>query len=209
MHDPKVKPTGALHLLMPDGFDLILNNKAEISLARLLASTGYAKTIHGQTYAVPFVKPWAHTPSPYYPDFIVYNYANQIVFIEMKSIMGMCQDENIAKYGALASFCRKKGYLYGMFDVEGLAFEEYLWPFPDDKVTAYFHQVVASQGGFNQNNLNALLTKTPPKKRASVKREISSLILQDPYLQNRYCHDDPELVNAVRLDKPLPYKKFS
>lgn len=208
LHDPKVVPTGKLHI-DSNGFDLVLNDLAEVQIAKSLASSGFAKAIHGQTFAIPFRKPWANNPSPYYPDFIVYTYDSRIAFLEVKSILGMCQDETIAKYTHLAAFCKRRGYLYGMIDVERIPFELYLWPNYDAHAKAYFEATLSSCGGFNQNHIAEYLCKLPPAKRNAARRSFASLILLNPYIENRYCHDDPRLCNAVRVPTKLPYKAFS
>ncbi len=207
LHDPSIKPTGAIHV-DSQGFDLVLNNIYELQLAKRLASSGYALSIHGQTHKIPYVKPWAKNPSPYYPDFIIYTREGHIAFLEMKSIMGMAQDETIAKYRYLAGYCLRHGYLYAMVDVDCIGFEEYFWPYFDQKLDDYFTKTVAATGGFNEQALNEYLHHVPKRKHNEVKRRFAALILLSPYLCNRYCHDDPKLVNAVRLPYPLPYKDF-
>ena len=80
--------------------------------------------------------------------------------------------------------------------------------FGEDEITAYFRSTLESQGGFNQGNLNALLAKYPKKQGKDIRRKIASLVLQNPYIENRYCHDDPRLINATMGEKRLAYKVF-
>lgn len=201
-------PNGTLVCIADDDFPLMLNNKAEYAFAKLLASTGTVRSIRGQNFILPYVKPWASNPSPYYPDFIVHLHDGRIAFIELKSSLGMCQDETIVKYTYLMDYCKKHGYLYAMIDTDYILFEEYLWPFPEDDITSYFKQCLEGLGGFNTNHLNALLEKHPKKKHREIRMKISSLVLRDPFIMNRYCHDDPRLINAVKLDQKLSYKCF-
>ncbi|MCR5491314.1 MAG: hypothetical protein K6F32_04205 [Bacilli bacterium] len=208
LHDPRVVPTGKLHL-NSDGFDLVLNDMVEVSIAKSFASSGFARAIRGQTYAIPFVKPWAKKSSPYYPDFIIYSHDGRICFLEVKSIMGMCQDETIAKYTYMSDFCKKRGYVYAMIDVDRIPFDLYLWPDSNPKAKEFFDKTIASCGGFNEHHLNQFLMHVPPKHRNEARRAFASLILLDPYIENRYCHDDPRLVNAVKNTESLPYKKFN
>lgn len=201
-------PTGNLVYEVDGGMPLILNDYAETHFLALLCESGFASSIRGQTKAVPYIKPWATTPSPYYPDFIFRTYDGRIAFVEIKSILGMAQDENIAKMEALFSFCQKEGYLSAYLDAELLSFQDYLEPLAPSKEKTFFLQRVAANGGFNQNDLRMMEKTFPNVEKKELKRLVAELILQDPYLCNRYCHDDPELVNAVKVPSPLPYKIF-
>lgn len=201
-------PSGELVLMSDDDFPLMLNNSAEAQLAKMFASSGMIRSVRGQNFILPYRKPWAINPSPYYPDFILHLNDGRIAFIELKSVLGMCQDETICKYIYLKDFCRKRGYLAAMIDVDLLTFEEYLWPMVDDEITKYFYDTIHAQGGFNTNNLNGLLQRFSKNKHQDIRRKIASLVLQDPCISNRYCHDDPRLINAVKLDSILAYKKF-
>ena len=209
LDDPRIVPTGNIHCLSDRGYDLVFNDFAELSFAEKLCKSGLFLSMHGQKTLIPYQKPWANKPSPYYPDFILYTKKKHIVIFEMKSILGMCQDETIAKYTHLAAFCKRRGYLYGMIDVERIPFELYLWPDDDAQAKAYFEATLSSCGGFNQNHIAEYLCKLPPAKRNAARRSFASLILLNPYIENRYCHDDPRLCNAVKVPTKLPYKAFS
>lgn len=204
-----INELGKIKMKLEDGFVLPCADKAEARFAELLLSSGMVIALRGQNFVLPYQKPWATKPSPYYPDFLFQLDDGKIAIVEMKSILGMCQDENIAKYHALRNYALRQGYLYAMIDIDDISFEEYLWPFPEDDVTKYFRAALASQGGFNQGNLEALLAKRPKKQGKEIRRKIASLVLQNPYLENRYCHDDPRLINATQSVNPLPYKIFS
>lgn len=199
-------PTGKLNYLVDRGYVLTLNDYAESSFMKLLAGSGYALSIRGQSLAIPYYKPWASNPSPYYPDLIVYTYEKKIAFIEIKSILGMCQDENIVKFKTLFSFAKRNGYLSSFIDSEKVSILDYYEDPPDEDVKRRFDFYMRSQGGFNDNNLASIMSLFPKKKPSLIKRSVASLILQDPYISNRYTHDSPYLLNAVRLDSPLPYK---
>jgi hypothetical protein len=207
----KAMPTGGLVYEVDRGFPLILNDYAETSFLRFVCSSGYAQSIRGQTVAIPYRKPWASTPSPYYPDFLLYTYDGHIAIVEVKSILGMCQDENIAKFEYLLSFCKRQGYLCAFLDAERVSIRDY-WSEPllgEEAVVSFFEKTVASQGGFNDANLKVLEKAFPKRKPATLKRTVASLILRDPTLSNRYCHDSPYLLNAVKVPSPLAFKLFS
>lgn len=201
-------PNGSIVCIADDDFPLMLNNSAEHRLAKTFASTGMIRSIRGQNFVVPYKKAWAATMSPYYPDFILHLNDGRIAFVELKSSLGMCQDETICKYLYLKDFCRKHGYLAIMIDVDYLTFEEYLWPMLDDEISKEFYAILNGQGGFNINNLNGLLQRYPKNKHQEIRRRIASLVLLDPMISNRYCHDDPRLINAVKTDRALPYKTW-
>ena len=201
-------PNGNLTCITDDDFPLMLNNIAELRLAKLFASSGMIRSIRGQNFVIPYKKGWANTMSPYYPDFILHLRDGRICFVELKSSLGMCQDETICKYLYLKDFCQKHGYLASMIDVDYLTFEEYLWPISEDEITRAFYQSIHGQGGFNSNNLSGLLQRYPKKQHQEIRRKIASLVLRDPTISNRYCHDDPRLINAVKCDRPLAYKMF-
>ena len=129
-------------------------------------------------------------------------------FFALIFVLVMAQDENIAKMEALFSFCQKEGYLSAYLDAELLSFQDYLEPLTPSKDKTFFLQRVAANGGFNQNDLRMMEKTFPDVEKKELKRLVAELILQDPYLCNRYCHDDPELVNAVKVPSPLPYKIF-
>ena len=204
----EANPNGTLMYFSDDDFPLMLNNVSEVQLAKTFASSGMIRSIRGQNFILPYRKAWASNSSPYYPDFILHLKDGRIAFVELKSALGMCQDETVCKYIYLKDFCQKRGYLAIMIDVDLLTFEEYLWPMADNDISKYFREVLINQGGFNTNNLNALLQRFPKNKHQEIRREIATLILRDPYIINRYCHDDPRLVNAVKADTPAPYKNF-
>lgn len=208
-----VPQTGTILYHMDNDFHLLLNNMVEAKFLHFLVTSGLPVCIRGQTLEVPYVKPWASNKSPYYPDFAFIDRFGRIAIIEVKSILGMCQDENIVKYEYLYSFCKRNGFMGGFIDADHLPFSDYLWPVgldkEEEKVKATFNRIVASSGGFNQSNLEYLSFLFPSIKEKELKRYVSMLILQDPYLENRYCHDSPYLVNAVKIREPLAYKKFS
>ena len=199
-------PNGTITLISDDDFPLMLNNFAEVRLAKAFAESGMVRSIRGQNFILPYRKGWANKPSPYYPDFILHLADGRIAIIELKSSLGMCQDETLCKYLALRQFCHQRGYLCAMVDPDYLTFEEYFWPFPEDEITNLFHAYMEGAGGFTIEDLNRVLQDFPKKKHQEIRREIASLILMDPYICNRYCHDDPNLVNAVKTDKPIDYK---
>ena len=201
-------PNGSIVLISDDDFPLMLNGMPEVTLAKLFAQSGVVRSIRGQNFILPYRKGWAKNFSPYYPDFILHLKDGRIVFVELKSILGMCQDETICKYIYLKDFCNKHGYLASMIDVEYLTFEEYLWPIPEDEITKTFHKIMNEQGGFNNVQLEALLKAHPKKDAINIRRTVSSLVLQDPTICNRYCHDDPSLINAVKTNEILPYKQW-
>jgi hypothetical protein len=201
-------PTGNLVYEVDGGMPLILNDKAETHFLDLITRSGYASSIRGQTKRIDYVKPWASTPSPYYPDFIFRTYDGRVVFVEIKSILGMAQDENIVKMESLFSYCYENGYLAGYIDAEMLSFQDYLEPVEEDAMSHFFHSTVAAIGGFSVNDLKRMYQAFPGVEKKVIKRHVAQLILQDPYLINRYCHDDPELVNAVKVPTPLKYKQF-
>lgn len=208
LNDARVQPTGSLLYHVDKGFKLILNNPIEAHFLKFLASSGIVASIRGQTLEVPYVKPWASTPSPYYPDFVIHLNDGRIAILEVKSILGMCQDENIVKYEYLLSYCRRHGYLAAFFDADLVPFGEYLWPVEEGPVKDYFQNCLTSLGGFNQEMLKRMEAHFPRISDKDLKRAVSSLILQDPYLINRYCHDSPYLINAVKVASPLSYKRF-
>lgn len=203
-------PTGDLVYEVDRGFPLILNDYAETAFLRLVTSSGYARSIRGQTMAIPYRKPWAQNASPYYPDFILYTYDGHIAIVEVKSILGMCQDENIAKFEYLLSFCRAKGYLCAFLDAEGVSIRDYCLEPLDERqyAVSFFEKTVANQGGFNDRNLKTLEHAFPKTKPSEIKRTVASLVIRDPFLSNRYCHDSPALLNAVKVPSPLAFKIF-
>lgn len=203
-------PTGKLVYQVDGGYPLILNDYAETAFLGLVADSGYAQSIRGQSVSVPYVKPWAHNPSPYYPDFILYTYEGRIAFVEIKSILGMAQDENIAKFSSLYAFCERYGYLCAFIDSEGYSFASYLDPIDekDEAMANFFYRALEEKKGFNENDLGRMKAAFPTKKESEIKRLVSRLILQDNTLENRYCHDDPSSVNATESETPLPYKTF-
>jgi hypothetical protein len=204
------KPTGSLTYEVDHGFHLVLNDLAETAFLRQITSTGFALRIRGQTKAVPYIKPWAAVPAPYYPDFILYTYEHQIAFIEIKSILGMCQDENIAKFNYLYAYCSAHGYLCGFFDSELYSVSDYrnLPEQEDPAIVASFYRTLESLGGFNNAALDALCQSFHKRKPHEIRRLVSSLVLVDPELSNRYCHDSPYLLNAVKVPNALPFKTF-
>jgi hypothetical protein len=204
-------PTGQLVYEVDRGHTLTLNDLAETSFLAKITSTGFAKAIRGQTKAVPYIKPWANNPSPYYPDFIIYTYEGQIAFVELKSILGMCQDENLAKFSYLYAYCRKNGFLCGFFDSEGFSIADYLaLPEKEDPaIVASFYRKLSDLGGFNNAALDGLLKEFPKRKPHEIRRLVSALVLADPTLSNRYCHDSPYLLNAVSVPSALPFKVFA
>lgn len=206
-HD-EASPNGNIVIISDDDFPLMLNNRSEARLASLFASSGVIRSIRGQNFILPYKKPWAKNSSPYYPDFILHLHDGRIAFIELKSALGMAQDETICKYAYLQSFCHQKGYLCAMVDVDLLTFEEYLWPINEDEVTRAFHLALDSLGGFNNLQLEGILQGYSKNKHQEIRRKIACCILLDPYVSNRYCHDDPRLINAVKESKILPYKIF-
>ncbi|OPZ35229.1 MAG: hypothetical protein BWY98_00794 [Tenericutes bacterium ADurb.BinA155] len=204
------KPTGSLVYEVDHGFHLVLNDLAETAFLAQITSTGFALRIRGQTKAIPYIKPWAHNPAPYYPDFILYTYEHQIAFVEIKSILGMCQDENIAKFSYLYSYCQKNGFLCGFFDSEGYSVSDYLsLPEQEDPaIVASFYRSYETLGGFNNAALEALCAEFKKRKPHEIKRLVSALVLLDPECSDRYCHDSPYLLNAVKVPEPLPFKRF-
>lgn len=201
-------PTGNLVYEVDGGFPLILNDYAETHFLSLIASSGFASSIRGQTKRIDYLKPWATTPSPYYPDFIFRTYDGRIAFVEIKSILGMAQDENIAKMEALFSYCKANGYLAAYIDSEMLSFQDYLEPLAPSPLNRFFDDTVRAIGGFTNRDLERMIKTFPGIEKKDLKRFVSSKILQDPCLLNRYCHDDPELVNAVKVPAALAYKLF-
>jgi hypothetical protein len=201
-------PTGNLVYEVDGGFPLILNDYSETHFLSLIASSGFASSIRGQTKRIDYVKPWASTPSPYYPDFIFRTYDGRIAFVEIKSILGMAQDENIAKMEALFRYCESEGYLAAYIDSEMLSFQDYLEPLEGSPLGVFFDQTVDAIGGFTNRDLERMIRAFPRLEKKTLKRFVASKILQDPRLLNRYCHDDPELVNAVKVPAPLAYKIF-
>jgi hypothetical protein len=202
-------PTGSIKCLVDHGKTLILNDSAETKFLRLIASSGFAARVRGQTKAIDYVKPWAVTASPYYPDFIIYTNEGKIAFVEIKSILGMCQDENLAKREALRNYCYHNGFLFGFLDAELEPFSSYLSPLSEeeDETAGYFYMTLSSVGGFTTANLKALLKKYPRKRPSVLKRTIAKLVIQDSGLENRYCHDSPYEINATERKEPSPLKE--
>jgi hypothetical protein len=201
-------PTGNLVYEVDGGMPLILNDYAETHFLDLITRSGFASSVRGQTKAIPYTKPWATNPGPYYPDFIFRTYDGRIAFVEIKSILGMAQDENIVKMEALFSYCQHSGFLSAYIDQDFLSFQDYLEPIEESPLTRFFVSTVGAIGGFTQQDLLRMEKTFPKMERKELYRLVSRLILQDPYLSNRYCHDDPRLINAVKLPSPLPYKAF-
>jgi hypothetical protein len=201
-------PTGNLVYEVDGGMPFILNDVAETHFLALIAESGFASSIRGQTKRIDYIKPWASTPSPYYPDFVFRTYDGRIGFVEIKSILGMAQDENIAKMEALFAYARNHGYLAAYIDAEFLSFQEYLEPLIPNAYTRFFTDTVQAIGGFTNQDLLRMEKTFPHVEKKTLKRIVSSLVLQDPYLLNRYCHDSPDLVNAVKVPAPLNYKRF-
>ena len=203
-------PTGKIHCGVDGGHVLILNDAAEVHFLNLLATSGFARKVRGQTKPIDYVKPWSQSPSPYYPDFLFYTYQEEIAIVEIKSILGMCQDENIAKFWALRSFCEKHGFLFGFLDTELEPFSRYLLPptESEEEMARYFYETLGSLGGFTMANLKAMLKRFPKNKPSEVKRLVASLVLQDPCLENRYCHDSPFCLNATERATPASFKIF-
>jgi hypothetical protein len=201
-------PTGNLVYEVDGGFPLILNDYAETHFLGLITSSGFASSVRGQTKRIDYIKPWATTASPYYPDFIFRTFDGRIAFVEIKSILGMAQDENIAKMEALFSYCQRNGYLAAYIDSEMLSFQDYLEPLSPSPLGRFFDETVAAIGGFTNRDLERMIRSFPSLEKKDIKRFVASKILQDPQLLNRYCHDDPELVNAVKVPSPLAYKAF-
>ena len=208
LNSPDAIPTGLIHVQSDRGFDLVLNDFHEVKFATFAASTGIVSSIRGQNFILPYRKYWAKKESPYYPDFLLYTKQGYIAIIEMKSILGMCQDESIAKYEALASFCHQRGYLYAMIDRDCKTFDDYLDEEIDPAIEEAFDAIIHSQGGFNQNHLSLFLKGKSRSEAKRIRREIAKKVLSSPFIENRYCHDDPSLINAVLLEKMLPYKNF-
>ena len=203
-------PTGKIQCQVDGGHVLILNDAAEVHFLSLIASSGFARQVRGQTKRIDYVKPWSHSPSPYYPDFLFHTYNGEIAVVEIKSILGMCQDENIAKFSALRSYCEKNGFLFGFLDAELEPFSRYLLPPKESEegMARYFYETLGSLGGFTTANLKAMMKRFPDKKPSEVKRLVASLVLQDPSLENRYCHDSPFCLNATERAAPASFKIF-
>lgn len=201
-------PTGNLVYEVDGGMPLILNDVAETHFLALISESGFASSIRGQTKRIDYVKPWATTPSPYYPDFVFRTYDGRIALVEIKSILGMAQDENIAKMEALFAYARRQGLMAAYIDAEFLSFQEYLEPLIPNAYTRFFDETVAAIGDFTHQDLLRMEKTFPKVEKKTLKRIVSSLILQNPYLLNRYCHDSPDLVNAVKVPTPLAYKRF-
>jgi hypothetical protein len=201
-------PTGNLVYEVDGGYPLILNDRYETAFLDLLCRSGFASSIRGQNKEIDYIKPWASTPSPYYPDFMFRTYDGRIALVEIKSILGMAQDENIVKRSALYAYCQQNGFLFAFLDAEKVSFDDYLSPVEDCPEKRFFLQTVLSIGGFTNRDLEPLERTFPKKEKKDLKRLVSSLILQDPYLLNRYCHDSPDLVNAVKVPTLLTYKCF-
>lgn len=207
LEDPRVIPTGNIHCLADRGYDLVFNDFAEVSFAEKLCKSGLFLSMRGQRTLIPYQKPWATKPSPYYPDFLLYTKKKHIVIFEMKSILGMCQEENIAKYLALKKYCRAHGYACSMFDRDLVTFEEYLWPLEDTPVKRFVEQSLANEGVFSTDHLRYLLKGKKSAAAKSIRREVASILLQDVYVENRYCHDDPDAINAVKVPYPVAQKQ--
>lgn len=202
-------PTGKLVYEVDRGFQLVLNDYAERDFLRLVASSGYASSIRGQTREIPYVKPWADNPAPYYPDFILYTYDRHVAIVEVKSILGMCQDENIVKYEYLLGYCQRHGYECAFIDAEMCSFYDYLEPLdPANPIAQFYQSTLRSVGGFTNNDLERLKKAYPSIEEKDLKRTIASLVLQSPSVSNRYCHDSPFLLNAVDVHENLAYKKW-
>lgn len=202
-------PTGRLHYQVDRGYTLVLNDFAETAFLRKLAGCGYALSIRGQTREIPYVKPWAETPSPYYPDFILYTHEKKIAIVEIKSILGMAQDENIVKWETLYAYAAHYGYEVSWLDAELTPFSAYLSPeerLAHPALAAFFDETVQAIGGFTNNDLRRMEERFPRFPRKTLYRVVASSILLNPRLVNRYCHDSPDLVNAVLSDTPVPYK---
>ncbi len=206
LDDPRIVPTGNIHCLSDREYDLVFNDFAELSFAEKLCKSGLFLSMHGQKTLIPYQKPWANKPSPYYPDFILYTKKKHIVIFEMKSILGMCQEENIAKYLALKRYCASRGYACSMFDRDLMTFEEYLWPLEDTPVKRYVEGCLNGEGLFSSDHLRYLLKGKKSAVAKAIRREVASIILQNPYVENRYCHDDPDLINAVKVPYPVSHK---
>ncbi|MFA6620312.1 MAG: hypothetical protein WCS90_04190 [Bacilli bacterium] len=200
--------TGSLVYEVDGGMPLILNDGAETRFLALIAESGFASSIRGQTKRIDYTKPWATTPSPYYPDFVFRTYDGRVALVEIKSILGMAQDENIAKMEALFAYAHARGFMAAYIDAEFLSFQEYLEPLAPNAYTHFFEETVAAIGGFTNQDLLRMEKAFPKAEKKTLKRIVSSLILQNPYLLNRYCHDSPDLVNAVKVPTPLAYKRF-
>jgi hypothetical protein len=203
-------PTGAIKCQVDNGHTLILNDTAETRFLSYITKCGYASSVRGQTKRIDYVKPWANNPSPYYPDFIIHDYRGRIVFVEIKSILGMCQDENIAKMRALRGYCLQNRFLFGFLDAEMEPFNEYLVPLgeEDDDVISYFYRVMSEVGGFTTQHLKAYLLKHKERKPSEIKRAFAKIVLQDPSLEDRYCHDSPYEINVTERQAPAAFKNF-
>jgi hypothetical protein len=203
-------PTGALKCQVDKSYTLILNDTAETRFLSYITKCGYASSVRGQTKRIDYVKPWASNPSPYYPDFIIHDYQGRIAFVEIKSILGMCQDENIAKMRALRGYCLQNRFLFGFLDAEMEPFNEYLSPLgeEDDDVISYFYRIMSEVGGFTTAHLKAYLQKHKERKPSEIKRAFAKIVLQDPSLEDRYCHDSPYEMNVTERQAPAAFKNF-
>lgn len=204
-------PTGTLKCQVDKGYTLILNDTAETRFLSYIIKCGYATSVRGQAKRIDYVKPWASNPSPYYPDFIIHDYKGRIAFVEIKSILGMCQDENIAKMRALRGYCLQNHFLFGFLDAEMEPFNEYLSPLgeEDDEAISYFYRIMSEVGGFTTAHLKAYLLKHKEKKPSEIKRTFAKIVLQDPELEDRYCHDSPYEINVTeRTGGPSKIKDF-
>jgi 1-acyl-sn-glycerol-3-phosphate acyltransferase len=52
-------------------------------------------------------------------------------------------------------------------------------------------------------------TRSKDHQIHEIRRLVSALVLADPTLSNRYCHDSPYLLNAVSVPSALPFKVFA
>lgn len=76
------------------------------------------KEIKTQSLKIPFGK------SFYYPDFQCLTHDNNLVVIEVKPLVKMCEAHNIRKFEALKEYCEKNGFGYLIIDDRNNSFYE-------------------------------------------------------------------------------------
>ena len=90
---------------------LICDSKLECNFASAMAGVGFMHDIKAQTLEIPYYS-GALANRRYFPDFVVKDFKDRIVVIEMKNFMMLSYHLNIDKYEELKRYCETAGYGY-------------------------------------------------------------------------------------------------
>lgn len=159
---------------LQDGYVYHGSSKEEVRLIKKLERLNAFASLRGQCIGIPYT--YGGKRHTYYPDFLVLTKTGRILIIEVKQVADMSSRLNQKKYKALASYCKKHGYLYLMCDRKLHPYKELVTKKRHGRVEMAIEAALKEKGRFTKDDLFALFEGKSTRQKEEVRARVATYV---------------------------------